>query len=162
VNRKEYTVGLKVFLLLIVSAAWAVSIEFPSLGFSHPNYPSSVHMSVGDLKSHERYFESAASLAAAMSVTKSEDLSEQGLGEINPFPHVPGSGGIAFPLFGFSVGLSDPNTNAVLGLSPPNTNRVDSQPQDLTSHPTSSSNPQDLTSHSTPSLSEFYLKKPHE
>ena len=40
VNRKEYTVGLKVFLLLIVSAAWAVSIEFPSLAFSHPNYPN--------------------------------------------------------------------------------------------------------------------------
>jgi hypothetical protein len=158
VNRKEYTVGFKVFLLLIISAAWAVSIEFPSLALSHPN---PVNLQHADLRS---YVLPSSLAAAKMSLTKSGDLSEQGLGEINPFPHVPGSGGIAFPSFGFSVGLSDPNTNAVLGLSPPNTNRVDSQPQDLTSHPTSSSNHQDLTSHSTPSssLSEFYLKKPHE
>jgi hypothetical protein len=30
-------VGFKVILLLLISAAWAVSIEFPSLGLSHPN-----------------------------------------------------------------------------------------------------------------------------
>jgi tetratricopeptide (TPR) repeat protein len=40
VKRKEYTVGFKVVLLLIITAAWAVSIEFPSLGLSHPNYPT--------------------------------------------------------------------------------------------------------------------------
>jgi hypothetical protein len=149
VNRKEYTVGLKVFLLLIISAAWAVSIEFPSLGFSHPNYPSSVRMSVDDLKGH-----SAVSIDAANAISKMSagDLSERDLGNINLFPYVPRSDLIESPSFVFpSFMLSDPDTNAAHGASHPNTNPVDPQPQDLTSH-----------SKSSPSLSEFYLKKPHE
>lgn len=141
--------GFKVFLLLIISAAWVASIEFPSLGFSHPNTYPTHHQ---DLTSHLTSSSALADAYSKMPVTKSGNLSELSLGNINPFPYVPRSDLIESPSFVFpSFMSSDPNTSAVLGASHPNTNPVDPQPQDLTSH-----------SKSSPSLSEFYLKKPHE
>jgi hypothetical protein len=134
VNRKEHTVGFKVFLLLFISAAWAVSIEFPSLGLSHPN---PVHLRLEELKGHSISSSALVDAYSKMSGAKSGELSESmarsglGLGEIDPFPHrLPSDA--KFPSFV----LSHPDTNPV---------------QDSTSHSTSSSN-----------LSEFYLKKPHE
>jgi hypothetical protein len=143
VNRKEYTVGLKVVLLLIISAAWAVSIEFPSWGFSHP-YPSSVRMSVDELKGHSPSYLDAAKAVSKMPRAQSGDFSEskaltesiarseQLFGNTHPFPNLlpPDA---KFPPF---------------ELSHPDTDPVGPQTQGSTSQSTSSS-----------SLSDFYLKK---
>jgi hypothetical protein len=143
VNRKEYTVGFKVVVLLIVSAALAVSIEFPSWGFSHPNYYHP-HMTVDDLKGHSPSYLDAAKAVSKMPRVQSGDSSdskalaeslarsEQLFGDNHPFPNLLPSDA-KFPPF---------------ELSHPDTDPVGPQTQDSTSQSTSSS-----------SLSDFYLKK---
>jgi hypothetical protein len=142
VNRKEYTVGFKVVLLLIVSAALAVSIEFPSLVMSHPNYPYRASMTVEELKGHSATALVEEQIARALAVkpggfsdpkalAESIAHSEQ-IFENHPFPDLlpPDA---KFPPF---------------ELTRPDNGPVGAQSQDSTSQSTSSS-----------SLSDFYLKK---
>jgi hypothetical protein len=144
VNRKEYTVGFKVVVLLIVSAALAVSIEFPSWVFSHPNYSNRARMTVDDLKGHSPSYLDAAKAVSKMPRVQSGDSSdskalaeslarsEQLFGDNHPFPNLLPSDA-KFPPF---------------ELSHPDTDPVGPQTQGSTSQSTSSS-----------SLSDFYLKK---
>jgi hypothetical protein len=105
VNRKEYTVGFKVLLLLIISAAWAVSIEFPSLRLSHPNYPSptEVRKVPDQLKRLDDEAKALVDAAKAFSMVRSAqsgDLPELNLrpltemidrstfGDTHPFPNL--------------------------------------------------------------------------
>jgi hypothetical protein len=125
-------VGFKVVLLLIVSAALAVSIEFPSFVLSHPNYPNPAHTTLENLKGRSTSSPTLADAISKMSDAKSWDVSKLTFGNIHPFP----PSDRFFPQF---------------MLSQPNTDPVGPPPQDSTSQSTSSS-----------SLSDFYLKNPHE
>ena len=146
VNRKEYTVGfkvvllLKVVVLLIVSAALAVSIEFPSFVLSHPRYSSSVHTTVEDLKRYSATALVDEQIARVLAVKPgdyseskalSESVARSAFANTNPFPDLlpPDA---KFPPF---------------ELTHPDTGPVDVQSQDSGSRSTSSS-----------SLSDFYLK----
>lgn len=142
VNRKEHTVRFKVFLLLVISTAWAVSIEYPSLGWTPP-YAGGPHLHLTETK--VMLLSQPIPLPPALGISPLPN----DMGEVNSFNDngrgaaaaralldVPPSDGIGFPSF---------------ALSHPNTNPAGLPPQDLTSHSTSSS-----------TLSEFYLEKPHE
>ena len=140
VNRKEYTVGFKVVLLLIISAALAVSIEFPSFVLSHPRYSSSVHTSVEDLKRYSATALVDEQIARVLAVKPgdyseskalSESVARSAFANTNPFPDLlpPDA---KFPPF---------------ELTHPDTGPVDVQSQDSSSRSTSSS-----------SLSDFNLK----
>ena len=66
--------GFQGFLLLIISAAWAVSIEFPSLGLSHPNANPSHHLDLTGFRSSTALVE----LDLKTHATKSGNLSIYG------------------------------------------------------------------------------------
>lgn len=132
--------GLRVVLLLIISAALAVSIEFPSFVLSHPHHPS---MTLDELKGHSATALVEEQVARALAVkpggvSDSKAIAESfARSERSIIDHHP------FPAF-----LPPDARFPPLELTDPGNGSVGAQSQESTGRSTSSS-----------SLSDFYLKK---
>jgi hypothetical protein len=138
-------VGFKVVLLLIVSAALAVSIEFPSWVLSHPRYyPFSTHsMTLEELKSHSATALVEEQIARALAAKPVGLSDSKALAESFARYEWPTFDNHPFP------DLLPPDAKfPPFELAHPDNGPVGAQSQDSTSQSTSSS-----------SLSDFYLKK---